>query len=367
MVFDNEVAEGFYEDSPSTFVERVCMALVETLPVGFSLVNKNGIIMEFNPAAEQITGYSKREVLGNSHLEILHGSSDPSTCPLFEHVFSQKTHALAAEAVLTTKHGQTITLAVTASPIYDISGNFVGGVELFRDITEAKRVERERKNLLSMFAHDMKNPLVVAEGFLARLLAGKAGPVPEHQKEYAIVVAAEVGKLRKLVEDFLELARLDSGQYLPKRVPFNVEESLRRHAARVQHQAAKKNIDLTLDAEHAEPFLVDADPLMIDRVLDNLLDNAIKYTNPGGSVTLRATRADHTVIVEVADTGIGIAEEHLSCLFDMFCRISRDAEGTGLGLSIVKRIVEAHGGTISVETEPGKGSTFRFTLPAIEQ
>jgi PAS domain S-box-containing protein len=340
---------------------------METLPVGLSLVDDFSIIMEFNPAAEQITGYSRAEVLGKSHLEIMHGSSDPKACPLFRYVLLRKSQVIATEAELKKKSGEIITVAVTASPIYDTSGKFIGGVELFRDISQVKRLERERTNLLSMFAHDMKNPLVVAEGFVGRLLEGKAGLITEKQKEYMRVVGEEVGKLRILVEDFLELARLESGQYAPKPVPFDVQDALRRHAASAQAEAAGKNVRVALEAEDPKIPLVDADPLMIDRVLDNLIDNAIKYTNPGGSVTLRAVRANNVIIAEVSDTGIGIAEENMACLFEMFCRINRDVEGTGLGLAIVKRIVEAHGGKISVETKLGRGSTFRFTLPVIEQ
>ena len=265
------------------------------------------------------------------------------------------------------KSGELITVAVIASPIYDTSGKFIGGVELFRDISQVKRLERERTNLLSIFAHDMKNPLVVAEGSVGRLMEGKAGLITEKQKEYARVVEEEVNKLRILVEDFLKLARLESGQYAPKLVPFDVQDALRRHAASAQAEAGRKNIRIALEMEHVKIPPVDADPLMIDRVFDNLIDNAVKYTNPGGYVTLRAVREDNAIIVEVTDTGIGIAEENLPCLFEMFCRINRDVEGTGLGLAIVKRMVEAHGGKISVETKPGRGSMFRFTLPAIEQ
>ena len=102
---------------------------------------------------------------------------------------------------------------------------------------------------------------------------------------------------------------------------------------------------------------------MIDRVISNLIDNAIKYTNPGGMVTIRITTRDEDILVEVLDTGIGIHDQDIPCVFDAFCRVNRDVEGSGLGLSIAKAIIEAHHGTISVESTPGKGSRFWFTLP----
>jgi PAS domain S-box-containing protein len=145
--------------------------IVNNLPIGFSLVDRDGIILEFNPAAERLTDYSKEEVIGKSHFEIIHGSKDPNSCPLFTHVFEEHTPSIAVETVLKKKDGEAITLLVVAFPLFDTSGDFIGGAELFRDISELKRLEREHKNLLSMFAHDMKNPVVAAGGFLTRLLA----------------------------------------------------------------------------------------------------------------------------------------------------------------------------------------------------
>ncbi len=131
--------------------------------------------MDFNPAAEKITGFLKKDILGKPHLEIIHGSSDAKSCPLFTHAFEQRTASIATESVLTRKDGELITLSFTIFPLFDDSGNFIGGVELFRDITEIKRSERERKNFLSMFAHDMKNPIVIGEGYLLRIAFRKSG------------------------------------------------------------------------------------------------------------------------------------------------------------------------------------------------
>ena len=128
-------------------------------------------------------------------------------------------------------------------------------------------------------------------------------------------------------------------------------------------EAEKKDIHIFFEYARENLPVVYADAAMIDRVFSNLIDNAIKYTNPGGTVTIRLTSREEEVIVEVLDTGIGIHEQDIPCVFDAFCRVNRDVEGTGLGLSIAKAIVEAHGGTILVESTPGKGSRFWFTLP----
>jgi two-component system phosphate regulon sensor histidine kinase PhoR len=338
-------------------------AIVKNLPVGFSLVDQDGLIADFNPAAERLTGYLKRDILGKPHLEIIHGSSDPTSCPLFTHAFEQRTSAIATEGVLKRKDGESIMLSFTIFPLLDDSENFIGGVELFRDITETKRLERERRNFLSMLVHDMKNPVVIGGGYLTRLLSGKAGSLTEKQKNYLTVVMEQTGRLKRLMSDFLEFSRFEQRDYLPVLVSYNLEEALGKQMELMQVAAEKKDIDLVFEYGQESLPVINADATLIDRLFTNLLDNAIKYTNPGGKVTVKLENREQDILVEVADTGIGIDEKDLPCVFDAFCRINRGGEGSGLGLSIARAIVSAHGGTIAVESIPGKGSTFRFTLP----
>jgi two-component system, OmpR family, phosphate regulon sensor histidine kinase PhoR len=337
--------------------------IIDNLPIGFSLVDRDGFILDFNPAAEKLSGYSKEEVVGWSHFEIIHGSKDPSMCPLFMHVFGKHTPSVATEMVLKTKSGEAIDLAVTAFPLFDVSGNFIGGAELFRSIAEQKRLEREYKNLLSMFAHDMKNPVVAAEGFLKRLLLGKAGPLMEKQKEYLAITMQAIAKLQQLIMDFLDFSRIGGKEYEPVLGPYDIEEALRRQIEMLKIAADNKQVQIYFQHVQEGSPVVNADAALIDRVLSNLIDNAIKYTNPGGMVTIRFTNRYEDILAEVLDTGIGIREQDIPCIFDAFCRVNRDVDGTGLGLSIAKAIVEAHHGMISVESTPGKGSRFWFTLP----
>jgi PAS domain S-box-containing protein len=344
-------------------IPQLYEAILNNLPVGFSLVDKEGIILEFNPAAERLTGYSKSELLGKSHLQILHGSSDPRSCPLFSQAFEQRTASIAKEGILKKKNGEAITLSLTIFPLFDESGNFLGGVELFRDISEIKRQERERKNFLSMLVHDMKNPIVIGEGFLTRLLAEKAGPLTGKQKNYLAIIRDETAKLQRIVADFLDFSRFERNEYKPVPAPYSLEEALARRIEAMRVVAEKKNLHLFFEYGQESLPIISADAAMIDRVISNLLDNAVKYTGPGGAVTVRLANRKEDILVEVSDTGIGIQPKDLPCVFDAFCRIDKKAEGSGLGLAIAKAIVTAHGGTISVESSFGKGSIFRFTLP----
>jgi two-component system phosphate regulon sensor histidine kinase PhoR len=338
-------------------------AIVKNLPVGFSLVDRNGLIVDFNPAAEKLTGYLKKDILGKPHLEILHGSSDPKSCPLFTYAFEQRTASIATEAALKKKNGEAIMLSFVVFPVFDDSGNFIGGVEIFRDITEIKRLERERNNFLSMFVHDMKNPVVIVGGYLSRLLAEKAGSLNEKQRDYLTIIKVETQKLQRLISDFLDFSKFEKKEYIPVFGSYNLEESLSKQLEVMKVAAEKKNIRLVFDYAQESLPVINADAALIDRLFTNLLDNAIKYTPPGGTVTVRLHNREQDILVEVTDTGIGIDEKDLPCVIDAFCQIDKKREGSGLGLAIARDIVSAHDGTISVESTPGKGSTFRFTLP----
>jgi len=342
---------------------RILEFIKNNLPIGFSIVDDEGRVVDFNRAAESITGYSKGEVLGKSHGEILHGSKDKKACPLLQRTLLRHEETVATESVIKTKNGDRIILSVTTFPLIDNDGNFLGGVELFRDVTEAKKMAVGRKHILSMFAHDMKNPVMTSGGFIARLLSGKAGELTEKQRSYLEMVRDELHAVENLILNFLEFSRLEAKEYVPQKEPADISSTINRIVETLEVEAEKKNIDIVYENPADRPVVIEADPVMMERVITNLLGNAIKYTAPEGRVRIALLERDADILVLVTDTGIGIAEEHLPFVFDAFVRVSRDSKGSGLGLAIVKTIIEAHGGRIWVESTVGKGSTFSFTLP----
>jgi signal transduction histidine kinase len=228
---------------------------------------------------------------------------------------------------------------------------------------ESRRLERERKDMLSMFAHDMKNPLITVGGFLSRLISGKAGLLTEKQANYVELMRDELRRLERYITDFLELSRLESTGYEPVPAPFNMAAALKMRIEMARIEADKKDINIQFDIPEDTAVMVGADAIQIDRVIANLMDNAIKYTGPGGTITVKLLDRDTDVLVQIADTGIGIPEEHVQHIFNAFYRVGRDTKGSGLGLSIAKRTVEANGGKIWVESVHEKGSVFSFTLP----
>ena len=230
------------------------------------------------------------------------------------------------------------------------------------DITKFRKLERERKNILSMFAHDMKNPAVTSEGYLSRLISGKAGALTEKQQNYLEIIRSELNKLSQLILDFVQFSRFEAIEYKPVYAPFNVEEEIRKNIEAEKVEAEKKGIIIGLENPETITPIVNADTAMVNRMIRNLLVNAIKFTDPGGIVTFKISDRGNEILVSVKDTGIGIPEEHLPYIFDAFYRAG-NREGSGLGLSIAKAIIEGHGGRIWAESIPANGSTFSFTLP----
>jgi two-component system phosphate regulon sensor histidine kinase PhoR len=342
---------------------QVYEAVKNSLPVGYSRVDKDGKILEFNPAAERITGYSLNDVIGKQHLEFIHGSSNSAECPLFRHALMEQTCEIAGEVSIQRKDGQIVHLTVTSAPVYDSTGEFMGGVELFRDITEPKRMERERKDLFAMIAHDMKNPVIVIGGFLKRIKAGSAGPVTERQMEYLELVMEDLQKLQNLVSRLSEYSTLESPEFKLTLATCNLHESVQKRGQLIKLEAEKRNIEVIVKSPREGLPTIEADKELIDRLLTNLLDNALKNTNAGGRVIVHSSERDKDLLVEISDTGVGIPEKDLLHIFDAFQKVRKGSKGTGLGLYIAKRIVEIHGGKISVDSKVGRGTTFRFTLP----
>jgi PAS domain S-box-containing protein len=343
--------------------DKLYEIIVNNLPHGFMAVDHQGITVDFNRAAEQITGFSRDEVIGKSHVEIFHGTTDRNDCPLWRHAFEHRHEMLSIDHVITKKNGEQAVLSVSIAPLFDAKGAFVGGIELLRDVTDQKKRERERKNVLSMFAHDMKNSVLIASGFVTRLEARKSGPLTDAQRSELATVRLELAALEKMIFDFLQFSRFEANEYIPAKTSFPIAEILAKCADSVRGEASEKRQRLKLELPGGVVPQILADEEMIKRVIVNLLDNAVKYTPVEGMITVRLSLNDDRVTVEVADTGAGIPGDMLPYIFDAFFRADKTTKGSGLGLFIVKTIVEAHNGSVTVKSDVGKGSVFSFSLP----
>jgi len=230
-------------------------------------------------------------------------------------------------------------------------------------LLKLSQIEEEKKNMVSMLAHDMKNPALVAKGFAMRMLSGKNGPLTEHQKQSISLINDELSRLERLILDFLEMSKFESTKLKLSPEPLDISLQIKKHIEVLKPAADKKSIRILRDYPDEGVPPVYADAVQIDRVIRNLMGNAINYTNQDGTITIKLSVNNKYVLVQVKDTGMGIPKEHIKKVFTPFHRVNSGPGGFGLGLPIVKLIIEAHGGNIWVKSVPGKGSSFSFTLP----
>jgi signal transduction histidine kinase len=226
------------------------------------------------------------------------------------------------------------------------------------------RSEQARRNLINDVAHELRNPLMNIRGSLELLAEGILEPTPETLAS----LYEETSLLSRLVSDLQDLSLAEAGQLHLARQPIELEEVVSQIVQIVQPQLERKHLTLYVSLPSPLPP-VEADPERVAQILRNLLRNAITHTASPGEIHISASLHAAMVQISVQDTGMGIAPEHLPYLFERFYRAdssrSRATGGTGLGLAIVKQMVQAHGGQITVESQPRKGTCFTFTLPAV--
>jgi two-component system, OmpR family, sensor kinase len=233
---------------------------------------------------------------------------------------------------------------------------------------ELKETDALRRELVANVSHDLRTPLAALRGYLETLLLKEGSLSPEKRRAYLETAARHSESLGKLVSELFELATLNSRESLPGLEPFSLPELVSDVTQKFRLVAERKGVTMKATPPEELPFAL-GNIAMIERVLENLIDNALRFTSPGGSVTVTVEQADGTLSVTVTDTGAGISADDLPRIFDRFYR-GRSGEpgedGAGLGLAIAQRILELHGGRIEVESAPGAGSAFRFALRSSE-
>jgi two-component system phosphate regulon sensor histidine kinase PhoR len=241
-----------------------------------------------------------------------------------------------------------------------------GAVVAARDVTEQRRYDDLRKEFVANVSHELRTPLSLIRGYVETL---RDGALTDTQRapEFLETIERNVARLSALVDDLLEISRLESGRPVAQPRPLETRAFLDKLIETYRPLAARKSQDLQLEASPS-PTGIEADPDLLERALGNLLDNAIKYTPDGGRIRLAAFAEGNDTLISVADSGIGIPEKDLPRVFERFYRVdksrSRELGGTGLGLAIVKHIAQLHGGSVTVRSHAGGGSTFTLRFPA---
>lgn len=238
--------------------------------------------------------------------------------------------------------------------------------ELTLALEEVKKISKRKTDFISSVSHELRTPLTSIKGYAAILMEEKLGPLPQAAKERLEKVNRHSDELVHMVNDLLDIARIESGRAVMKMEGQDLKTVISNVADLISIQCKNKNIELITNIQKDIPPVL-ADRMQLERVFINLLGNAVKFTPEDGKITIKTHTEDKVIQVDISDTGIGIPPDSLSMVFEEFYRvdnpINQQVRGTGLGLSLVKHIIEAHKGRIWVESKPGKGSTFSFTLP----
>ena len=255
--------------------------------------------------------------------------------------------------------------SVTAAPVRSADAN--GAVMVLHDITELRRLERVRRDFVANVSHEFKTPLTAIQGFAETLLSGALDDVA-NRSHFVEIIRDHARRLARLTDDLLKLSRIEAGRLELEIRPVRVEALVNGCVETARLHAKARGLEIHVNSQEDAPD-VRGDGAQLGEVLQNLLDNALQYTPPGGTIGVQARSNGSEVVFTVTDTGIGIPQSDLERIFERFYRVdaarSREAGGTGLGLAIARHIVEAHGGRIWVESAIGQGSRFHFTVPSV--
>ncbi|MGB1572937.1 MAG: sensor histidine kinase [Flavobacteriales bacterium] len=237
--------------------------------------------------------------------------------------------------------------------------------ERVQEISQLKEQENFRKEFIGNLAHELKTPVFNIQGYILTLLEG-ALEDPDHNRKFLIKAAKNVDRMAGLIDDLDVITKIEGGSLELELRQFNLTSLVVDVMDQLEQRAKRAGIEVEFVDENRRNVEVIGDAPKIEQVVTNLISNSLRYGKEGGRTEVRFYDMDEQMLVEVADDGIGMSEEHLPRIFERFYRVdksrSRNAGGSGLGLSIVKHIIEAHGQTISVRSTQGKGSTFAFTL-----
>lgn len=324
---------------------------------GVLLTDQRGDILHLNPAFREMFGL-KNKAEGKSALEVL--ASVPCDNAIREVIEKEKP---VEREIIFEKPGRRI-FQVNFSPIRR-EGKLFGVVSIFHDLTEIRRLETVRRDFLANLSHELKTPLTAICGFSETLLEDHDAK-PEDSRKHLEIIFRHAAELGHLMENLLNLSRIESGKEELFLEPVNLRILADRLFERFSAQAKLKEITLHNEVpEDFPPF--QADPAKLTQILSNLLDNALKYSLERGRVAVRAQKAKDGLTLEVEDEGPGIPPAAQERIFERFYRLdparSRDTGGAGLGLSIVKHLVELHGGQVNVESQWGQGSKFKIYFP----
>lgn len=332
--------------------KALCAAVMRVAD-GIVQVDEQGLIVRFSPGAEALLGFSAESVIGSPFESLLHPTSRGARLPECDEPQTQT-------LVLGDSAGKPVSVSARTQLLRH-SGCEDGWVMAFAPKARVEEIEQLKNELVSTVSHELKTPLAAIKAY-ASTLRQNPSLYQTRSEEFLSVVEQQADRLSRLVDDMLLVTRVDSGQMLRRRVEVALDTIVDEALREVQHDPVLHPLE-----RHYADVPVSGDPERLRDILRNLLENAMRYSPEGGPVEIFAHYDDKQTVISVRDGGIGIAEADIPYIFDRFYRADSEhaatAGGSGLGLYIVHGLVRAHGGTIEVRSEPGRGTTFTLRLP----
>jgi PAS domain S-box-containing protein len=336
------------------------MAVVESTHDAIIGRDLDGTVISWNPGAELLFGYTEAEMCGQTMSTLDAPGRDTSSCDQSIGADPVETQ----DTVRVHKDGNLVDVSITNSPIVGMDGTLRGSSIIARDISDRRKAERLKDGFLSLVSHELRTPLSAIVAHVELLLDEDL--LSEHRQRFVEVVHRNSLRLERLVGDLLFVAQLESADLTVTMTDVDIVTIAKDAVEAAAPRAGGSGVDLRFEPG-GHPVRMVGDAGRLGQAVDNLISNAIKYSPDGGAVCVRVLPDAAECIIEVQDEGVGIAFDEQEHLFERFYRAptaaSLHVQGIGLGLLIVKKIVDAHGGHVSVRSEPGSGATFRMMLP----
>ena len=335
-------------------------AVLSSMSEGVIALDMNEHILNFNQAATEILEKLPAAEKSQSLQEVIRDSR------LSEFVKkAQRSNIPVREDILLYQNGERI-LNINASPLRDAKEKRIGTLFVLNDVTQLRRLERMRQDFVANVSHEIKTPLTAIKGFVETLQSG-AKNNPKETDRFLLIIEKHVNRLGAIINDLLHLSRIEkeNEENLIQLTKTAVKNVITSSITICKTKAEAKQIEINFTCDDLLEAMIE--PVLFEQAMVNLIDNAVKYSSEKGKVQINAVKTDFGILCSIEDNGIGISKRHLPRLFERFYRVdkarSREQGGTGLGLAIVKHIVQSHGGRVTVDSTPGKGSTFTIHLP----
>jgi PAS domain S-box-containing protein len=365
-------APGDKPDSPpgEVNVEPEAELILESSADGIMTIDENRCILTFNPTMERLTGWKKKEAIGRHCFEVLkvHDTQGTDICQIRCPVLREIRGPYDLEGVIVSKDAQKIDVGINYSPLPSPDGEQRRLVANIRDMGWLRQIENIRSTLLTTISHELQTPISIIKAYAGTLARPDVQWDEDTIRDKLGAIEEESDRLSELVSRLLYTSKIDSGVMPLNRLAVDLPKEVHKLAQRLVEPSELHTVEIDFPPDFPAVF---TDPEKIEDVLINLLDNAVKFSPQGGKITIKGEISDSEVLVSIIDEGVGITRHDQERIFDRFYRadssLTKTTRGMGLGLHICRATIEAHGGRIWVQSKPGKGSRFTFSLPIVQK